>query len=176
MYSGDLGKPYGRWNSGPETAPGVKLAYHGQGTEHQLVYTSNPVSWLVTLQHCIPFLSVNSANLQSPAEELSTDSAVSDQVDLSQLGPTGSRFDVGQLLPPPPMPGGVVSPRQDLGGTPLAISGFAANGIPLATVVAPTPSGGEVIGGRNVALWGSRKTAGIPLPNTSPDLTGGSGF
>jgi len=165
MFSGDLGKPYARrYQPGPATAPGVKLAYHGLGTPHLMVYTSNPVSWLVTLQHCIPFLNINSANTMAGSSEAPVDNAVMDQLDISQLGPSGSFFGNAVLNPPPPMPGGVTSPRVDIGtlGQPIPITGFTPAGIPLGTVVAPNPASGQAIGGRTVPLWGSRKTIGIP--------------
>jgi hypothetical protein len=158
MFSGDQQKPYGRFDTGPETAPQVKLAYHGQGTPHQMVYTSNPVSWLMDLFGCLPFFNLSSANTQAPV-----DAAIIDELDTGAVpsGPLiggGSVWFNGNIAPP--MPGGAVNPRMDttVTGSPIPIAGFAPSGTPL----------GQTADGRVIPLYGSRKTIGVPYtPNIS---------
>ncbi len=64
MYSGDQQKPLTIYKWGPETEPQLKNQYHGMGTPHSLVYTSNPVSWLVSAGELFPFSHIGSANAQ----------------------------------------------------------------------------------------------------------------
>lgn len=156
MFSGDQNKPFSRWDQGPDTAPQVRMAYHGQGTPHQMVYTSNPVSWLVGLTQCFPFLNILSANADTP-----TDASIVDELDTGEV-PTGGLVGGGSVWSRGnfglAMPGGAVNPRMDttVAGVPIPIAGFAPGGTPL----------GQTAGGRIIPLYGSRKTLGIPdVPN-----------
>jgi hypothetical protein len=163
MFSGDLGKPFGRFDNGPDTGPQVRLAYHGQGTPHQLVYTSNPVSWLVGLTDCFPFLNILSANAAQPVDSSIVGELDSGEVPTGPLIGGGSVWFNGQVAPP--MPTGAVTPRMDttVTGAPIPIVGFAPHGTPL----------GQLPSGRTVPLYGSRKTLVLPTNQTvTPPNTG----
>lgn len=138
-------KGYSRWNYGPETEPQLKQMYHGLGGSPVFHYTGNPVSWLVTLQHCIPFLKLNTGEADQPLDQAVSDDLLSAvYADQGPFDSTGSIFTSD--------PGGYAYEHPQGGSSPLVQPGTpqivgTTNGTAIGT-----------IRGKNVPLWGSRKT------------------
>lgn len=140
MYSGGQRKGYSRWNIGPETEPQLKQLYHGLGGEPVYHYAGNPVSWLVTLANCIPFIHLKQDESDQPIDQAVADDVLSSFSSGGPMEDTGSNFtsDPGGLgyLTPAAIPG-LAAPTQTL----------SPAGVPMGTIK-----------GKIVPLYGSRKT------------------
>lgn len=133
-----------RWNWGPPTEPQLKQLYHGLGQEPVYTYTGNPVSWLVTLQNCIPFLKTNTGEQDQPI-----DTEVANDILMSIQGGSGGPLeDTGSVFTSDPSGVGLLPPSSPQAfASPMRYTGIAESGVPMGT-----------IHGRMVPLYGSRKT------------------
>jgi len=142
MYGDSQRKGVSRWNIGPDTEPQLKQMYHGLGEAPIYLYTGNPVSWLVSLTQCIPFL-----NLKSGEQDQPQDQAVADDL-LDQIQGNQEPLDTaggGGFFTSDPLGQSYLMPHAF--NAPPEIQGFAASGTPMGT-----------IHGKMVPLRASRRT------------------
>lgn len=147
MYGDGQRKGFSTWDIGPATEPQLKQMYHGLGGAPVYHYTGNPVSWLVTLSHCIPFLKLNTGEQDMPLDQSVSDdlsASVSGGFPIEDTGsnwtsdPSGAAYENPQ--------GGTTTAPQPF-NQPVQYQGFSPSGVPMGT-----------IHGRMVPLYGSRKT------------------
>lgn len=130
-----------RWDWGPPTEPQLKQLYHGLGEAPVYTYTGNPVSWLVSLTRCIPFLQTNTGEQDKPV-----DTEVANDILMSiQGGSAGPLEDTGSVFTSDPLGQAFQTPQ--VFNPVTQYQGFSPVGTPLGT-----------IHGKMVPLYGSRKT------------------
>lgn len=134
-------KGYSRWNWGPPTEPQMKQLYHGLGGEPIYTYTSNPVSWLVTLSECIPFLHLKAGEQDQPVDQ----EVANDILTSIQGGSAGPLEDTGSGFTSDP--GGMAMQTPQAFNPGPEFHSLSSTGVPMGT-----------IHGKMVPLWGSRKT------------------
>jgi hypothetical protein len=134
-------KGYSRWDWGPPTEPQLKQLYHGLGEAPVYTYTGNPVSWIVSLTRCIPFLQTNTGEQDRPVDtEVANDILTS-----IQGGEYGPLEDTGSVFTSDPG-GRAYQTPQAFNPAPWNASA-GPYGVPMGT-----------IHGKMVPLYGSRKT------------------
>lgn len=141
MNSDSQRKGISRWDWGPPTEPQLKQLYHGLGEAPVYTYTGNPVSWLVSLTRCIPFLKLNSGEQDVPQDQ----NVANDIMSSIQGGSFGLMEDTGSNFTSDPDGRAFATPQ--VFNQPVQYQGFAPNGTPVGT-----------IHGKMVPLYGSRKT------------------
>jgi len=141
MNSDSQRKGFTRWDWGPSTEPQLKQLYHGLGEAPVYTYTGNPVSWLVNLTNCIPFLRLNSGEQDVPQDN----SVANDILSSIQGGDGGPLEDTGSTFTSDPLGAAFATPQ--VFNQPVQYQSFSPTGVPMGT-----------IHGKMVPLYGSRKT------------------
>jgi hypothetical protein len=142
MYGDGQRKGQSRWDWGPPTEPQLKQQYHGLGEAPTYTYTGNPVSWLVSLTRCIPFLQTNAGEQDKPVDQ----EVANDILSSIQGGSGGAMEDTGSVFTSDPNGRRFATPAQVF-NQPVQYDTPAQTAVPMGT-----------IHGRMVPLWGSRKT------------------
>lgn len=145
MHGDSQRKGITRWDWGPPTEPQLKQMYHGLGEAPVFSYTGNPVSWLVSLTRCIPFLQTNTGEQDKPV-----DTEVANDILMSIQGGAGEPLeDTGSVFTSDPQGTAFEAPVgiPQVFNQPVLYQGFSPAGVPVGS-----------IHGKMVPLYGSRKT------------------